>query len=182
VDGNRQLKNEVPADHPSEIYTFKRDEFHVRASAQKEGHDRDSAVERNDAVHPMIGTIQRRNITHRRSQDRAQDRVSLEEPSIPVEMLLARKSHAREIDVEYKTEARTPTTPPLHQNSEVRIGTKTTSPKLVVNRARSTESKTQRGRVLKVAQLTNCRLGCKRCTLVNAYSPLFLHNEEQKPD
>ncbi len=39
---------------------------------------------------------------------------------------------------------------------------KKTSPKLVVNRAGSTESKTQRGRILKVAQLTNCWLGCER--------------------
>ena len=59
----------------------------VRASAQRDGYDRDSVLKRNDAVHPVIGTVQRRNITHRRSQDRARDRVSLGEPSLPVEML-----------------------------------------------------------------------------------------------
>ncbi len=70
-----------------------------------------SAVERNDAIYPVIGTAQRRNITHRKSQDQARDRVSLGEPSIPVE--------------EYKT-AQTPphsprSTAPVPSTAPVRV-------------------------------------------------------------
>jgi hypothetical protein len=72
------------------------------------------SVGRNDAVHPMPNTVQRRNITHRKSQGRARDRVSLGEPSVPVEFLVARKSQPREIDLGYKADA---TTPPLPQRS-----------------------------------------------------------------
>jgi hypothetical protein len=77
-------------------------------------------VQRNDAV--QIGTVQRRNITHRKSQGRARDRVSLGQPSIPVELLLARKAQPRDIDVEYKMEALTPSNPPLPQYSDVGRG------------------------------------------------------------
>jgi hypothetical protein len=69
----------------------------------------DMSVDRDNI---QIGTIQRRNITHRRSQGRARDRNSIGQPSLPVESLLARKPQPRGIDVEYKKEARTPTTPP----------------------------------------------------------------------
>jgi hypothetical protein len=87
-------------------HVFERAQAHaVAASSSKGEHDRNMTVERN-AV--QIGTIQRRNITHRKSQGRVRDRVSLGQPSIPVDMLLARKAKPREIDIDYKMEAQTP--------------------------------------------------------------------------
>jgi hypothetical protein len=60
---------------------------------------------RNDAVGPMPGTALRQNVTQRRSQGRTKDRVSMGETSVPVEMLVARKSQPREKDLEYQSEA-----------------------------------------------------------------------------
>ena len=95
-------------------------EVNLERAVDHEGHEQDITVARNDAV--QIGTVQRRNITHRKSQGRVRDRVSLGQPSIPVELLLARKAQPRDIDVEYKMEALTPTTPPLPQHSDVGRG------------------------------------------------------------
>jgi hypothetical protein len=72
------------------------------------------SVERNNAIPPLPNTVQRRNVTQRRSQGRARDRVSMGEPSVPVEILVARKSKPREIDLGYKADA---TTPPLPHRS-----------------------------------------------------------------
>jgi hypothetical protein len=82
------------------------------------------SVERNDAVNPMPNTVQRRNVTQRKSQGRARDRVSMGEPSVPVEFLVARKFKPREIDLGYKADA---TTPPLAQRSIASVEDEDTS-------------------------------------------------------
>ncbi len=65
----------------------------------------DEPAMRNDAVHPIPNTALRRNVTQRRSQGRAKDRVSLGETSVPLETLLTRKPQPRYINVEYQAEA-----------------------------------------------------------------------------
>ena len=68
---------------------------------------------RNDAVGPVPNTVLRRNVTQRRSQGRAKDRTSIGATSVPLEMLISRKLHQRDKDVEYLSEAQV-ATPPLH--------------------------------------------------------------------
>jgi hypothetical protein len=77
---------------------------------------------RNDAVvGPIPNTVLRQNVTQRRSQGRAKDRVSLGETSVPVESLLARKPQPREKDVEYQVDAQMRTPPQYSVASSIRV-------------------------------------------------------------
>jgi hypothetical protein len=72
---------------------------------------------RNDAVGPIPNTALRRNVTQRRSHGRAKDRTSIGETSVPPGMLISRKLHPRDKDVEYQQMA----TPSQHRSSSHEI-------------------------------------------------------------
>jgi hypothetical protein len=89
-------------------------------SRQEHEEHRFSHQIRNDAVGPIPNTALRRNVTQRRSHGRAKDRTSIGETSVPLEMLISRKLHPRDKDVEYQHKAQL-TTPSQHQSSSHEI-------------------------------------------------------------